>query len=212
MTTEKSLSPKQMSRRIPAMAARLALSILLAAPLGVAARTVRPAQPFPLGLALAAPAQIPPPDSSVTGMRFSLAYGQHADMMGLDIGVLVSVVDGNVFGLEISGLVNSVGSSSGTIQIGGIANNCYEDFCGCQIAAIANRAGGTMQGGQIGCFNMGGDMNGIQIGLYNKAETASGLQIGVINEAATMQGIQLGLLNIQHNGAVPFFPILNIHF
>lgn len=185
---------------------------LLAAPFGAEARTVAVAQPFPLGLALIDPLQIPSSDTSVSGFRLSLVYGRNADVMGLDLGAFVSVADGDVFGLEVSGLLNSVGSASGTIQIAGIANNCYEDFCGCQVSGIANRVGGMLNGGQIGCFNLAGDMGGIQIGVYNKATKASGLQIGVLNEVETMRGIQLGVINIQRNGSVPFMPILNVNF
>ena len=176
------------------------------------ARTIETAQPFPLGFSLFAPVQFPLSNVDVNGFRLSIVYGHHNSVMGLDIGALVSAADGDVFGLEVSGLVNIVGSSSGTIQIAGIANNCYEDFCGCQISGIANRAGGLLQGGQIGCFNLAGDLSGIQIGVYNKAASAIGLQIGVVNEATTMQGIQIGLINMIRESPVAFCPIFNMYF
>ena len=179
---------------------------------GAFARTVEVAQPVPFGFSLFAPVQFPSEDRDVYGFRLSLAYGHHRDVMGLDIGTLVSVADGDVFGLEFSGLINMVGSSSGTIQLAGIANSCYEDFCGCQVSGIANRVGGTLQGGQIGCFNLAGDMSGIQIGVYNKAANAAGLQIGVFNETASMQGIQIGLINMIRNSPLPFCPIFNMYF
>ena len=176
------------------------------------AKTVEVAQPFPLGFSLFAPIQFPLTDVDVNGFRLSIVYGHHNNVMGLDLGALVSAADGDVFGLEVSGLVNIAGSSSGTIQVAGIANNCYEDFCGCQVAGIANRAGGQVQGGQIGCFNLAGDLSGIQIGVYNKAASAIGLQIGVVNETTDMHGIQIGLINMIRESPVSFCPIFNMYF
>lgn len=193
---------------------KVALAILPALLLAgsASARTIPTAQPFPLGFSVFAPVQFPLSDVDVNGFRLSIVYGHHNNVMGLDIGALVSAADGDVFGLEVSGLVNIVGSSSGTIQVAGIANNCYEDFCGCQISGIANRAGGGVQGGQIGCFNLAGDLSGIQIGVYNKAASAIGLQIGVVNETSTMQGIQIGLINMIRESPVSFCPIFNMYF
>lgn len=190
----------------------IALALFLAAPAVSTADVAVVAEPFPVCFSLFDPVQFPAAESDVTGFRLSLFYGRNADVMGLDIGALVSVADGDVFGLEVSGLVNSVGSSSGTLQIAGIANNCYEDFYGLQISGIANRAGGNVAGGQISCFNMAEDMGGLQIGIYNKAAAATGLQIGVINEAASMQGVQIGLLNIIHDSQVPYMIGLNVCF
>lgn len=190
----------------------LALVAMLLLSGAAAANTLQGPQPFPFGVALMAPVQYPAEDVSVTGFRFSLFYGRNAEVMGLDIGALVSAADGDVFGMQISGLVNNIGSSSGTIQFAGIANNCYEDFCGCQLSGIANRAGGTVQGGQIGCFNLAGDLSGIQIGVYNKAANSIGLQIGVVNETSSMQGIQIGLINMIRQSPVPFCPIFNMYF
>lgn len=178
-----------------------------------AAGTVAPeVEPFPVCFALFDPVQFPVAESDVTGFRLSLFYGRSADVMGLDVGALVSAADGDMFGLECSGLVNSVGSSSGSLQIAGIANNCYENFYGLQLSGIANKAGGNVVGGQIGCFNLAADMDGLQIGVYNKSARTRGLQIGVINEAASMRGVQIGLVNIIHDGEVPCLPIVNMQF
>ncbi|MBR1836618.1 MAG: hypothetical protein IJ783_04965, partial [Kiritimatiellae bacterium] len=165
----------------------LSAVLLLAAPGAVsAADSLGVDAPFPVGFAVFDPVQFPDAETDVSGFRLSLFYGRNADVMGLDVGGLVSIADGDVFGLELSGLVNSAGSSSGSLQIAGIANNCYEDFCGLQIAGIANKAGGDVEGGQIGCFNMAADMDGLQIGVYNKSAKTAGLQIGVVNEADSM--------------------------
>lgn len=183
-----------------------------AAPIAVMAASADVAEPFPVGFAFFDPVQFPPAETDVTGFRLSIFYGRNNDVMGLDIGALVSVADGDVFGMEVSGLVNSVGSSSGSLQVAGIANNCYEDFYGLQISGIANKAGGNVAGGQIGCFNMAADMDGTQIGVYNKAAKANGLQIGVINEADSMYGVQIGLLNIIHDSTVPYMAVMNMMF
>ena len=168
--------------------------------------------PSPIGFSLFEPVQYPSADAEVIGFRLSIFHARNANVTGLDIGALLSVVDGDVFGMEFSGLVNNIGSSSGSLQIAGIANNCYDDFYGLQISGIANMAGGEVAGGQIGCFNTSGDMSGIQIGAYNKAAKANGLQIGVINEADSMCGVQIGLLNIIHDSSLPYMAVMNMKF
>lgn len=169
-------------------------------------------EPFPVCFALVAPVQLPSTETDVAGFRLSIFYGRNPDVMGLDIGALVSVADGDVFGIEVSGMVNVVGTSSGALQIAGIANNCYEDFDGLQISGIANMAGGQVIGGQIGCFNSSGNLVGFQIGAFNKAAAAYGLQIGVVNEADHMCGVQIGLINIIHDSTVPYMAVMNMKF
>jgi hypothetical protein len=190
----------------------LALALALVAPMVSIGDTSDVGGAFPIGFAFANPVQFPSAERDVTGFRLSIFYGANENVMGLDVGALVSIVEEDVFGIEVSGLVNSVGSSSGTLQVAGIANNCYDDFYGLQISGIANRVGGAVEGGQIGCFNLAGDMDGMQIGVYNKADVAAGLQIGVVNEAQSMTGVQIGLLNIIKNSSCPYLPIMNMCF
>jgi len=47
----------------------------------------------------------------------------------------------------------------------------------------------------------------------NFAPRVTGLQIGaLVNKADSVAGLQIGLLNINKNGWLPFFPILNFGF
>ena len=168
--------------------------------------------PVPLGMSFAEEAQFPNIDSDIMGFRLCLLYGRHANVSGLDAGVMGCAVDGCMFGLQISAILNSVGSANGALQIAGIANNCFEDFYGTQISSIANKTDGGVYGGQIGIFNIAKEIGGTQIGVYNKANKAFGVQIGVINWATDMQGIQLGVLNVIKNGPCPYLTIINANF
>ncbi len=57
--------------------------------------------------------------------------------------------------------------------------------------------------------------NGVQISAFNWAGQLNGVQIGLSNYTESLQGIQIGILNIVKDGpggAMPFFPIINVHF
>jgi len=169
-------------------------------------------QVFPIGIGITDQAEFPVAEADIMGGRLCLVYGRHANVAGLDIGVIGCVVDGSLFGLQTSVLLNNVGSANGAGQIAGIANNCYEDFYGFQVAGIANNTQGCVHGGQIASFNMAKELKGSQIAVFNKAEKAVGIQIGVINWATEMKGIQLGVLNIIENSQCPYLPLINANF
>lgn len=169
-------------------------------------------QVFPVGIGITDQAEFPTPETDIMGGRLCLVYGRHANVAGLDIGVIGCAVDGSLFGLQTSVVLNNVGSANGAGQLAGIANNCYEDFYGFQLAGIANNTQGGVYGGQIASFNMAKEMNGAQIGVFNKAEKAVGIQIGVINWATEMKGIQLGVLNIIEKSQCPYLPLINANF
>ena len=169
-------------------------------------------QVFPIGIGITDQAEFPVAEADIMGGRLCLVYGRHANVAGLDIGVIGCVVDGSLFGLQTSVLLNNVGSANGAGQIAGIANNCYEDFYGFQVAGIANNTQGCVHGGQIASFNMAKELKGTQIAVFNKAEKAVGIQIGVINWATEMKGIQLGVLNIIENRQCPYLPLINANF
>lgn len=169
-------------------------------------------QVFPIGIGITDQAEFPVAEADIMGGRLCLVYGRHANVAGLDIGVIGCVVDGSLFGLQTSVLLNNVGSANGAGQIAGIANNCYEDFYGFQVAGIANNTQGCVHGGQIASFNMAKELKGTQIAVFNKAEKAVGIQIGVINWATEMKGIQLGVLNIIENSQCPYLPLINANF
>lgn len=167
---------------------------------------------FPLALCLTDLAEFPTSETDIMGCRLCLIYGRHANVSGVDLGVIGCAVDGCLFGLQLSSVLNDVGSANGTGQLAGIANNCSEDFCGFQIAGIANNTQGGIYGAQIGSFNMAKEMNGTQIGVFNKAENAVGIQLAVINWATEMKGIQLGVINVIEKSPVPYMPVLNMCF
>lgn len=173
---------------------------------------VQQSQAFPIGLCLTDLAEFPAAETDIMGGRLCLIYGRHANVSGLDLGVIGCSVDGSLFGLQISSVLNNVGSANGAGQLAGIANNCAEDFCGFQVAGVANNVHGGIYGAQIGSFNMAKEMNGVQIGVFNKAEKAVGIQISVINWAREMKGIQLGVINVIEQSPVPYMPILNMCF
>ena len=166
--------------------------------------------PSPIGFGIISPVQYPGAEADVMGFRLSLAYGQNANVSGLDFGVFGCRVDGCLFGLQTSAIMNHVGSASGALQIAGVGNHCLEDYFGVQVAGIANMTEGYVYGGQISSFNIARDVSGLQIGAYNQADNAAGIQIGVINYANDMQGIQIGLFNIIRQGI--WMPVINMKF
>lgn len=148
--------------------------------------------PFALGVVY--PAQLPPGTVSVGGLRLNLLYSECADMDGLDIGALLSVVNGNTRSLQIAPIVwdkcDGAGWQIGAVEV---VNNCYDGI-------------------QIGAVEYGREMNGLQIGVYNGSENYQGLQIGLVNYARNCNGMQIGLVNVIENSELPFFPIINCHF
>lgn len=166
----------------------------------------------PFAFSIVPPAQFPPEDWDIYGLRVNLFVGHHRDVAFVDIGLFGNYADGNLLGLEGAGLFNSVGSSNGAIQLAGIYNSVSRDFCGLQGAFIANVVDGDMIGLEVAAINLAQDMSGIQIGLFNRAERASGLQIGVVNYAYQMEGLQIGLLNVIGDSNIPCLPILNAAF
>lgn len=166
----------------------------------------------PLAVSLLDECQYPDSLADVMGFRLCLVYGRHANVFGLDIGVVGCGVDGALLGLQTAAVMNNVAYSNGALQIGGIVNNCNEDFTGFQIGGVANKTSGSLYGAQIGCVNIAGVVCGAQVGVFNKAETARGLQIGLINLAQDMKGIQLGLIcGIEHS-AYQYMPLINGRF
>ncbi|MCF7912128.1 MAG: hypothetical protein K9M99_06350 [Candidatus Cloacimonetes bacterium] len=57
---------------------------------------------------------------------------------------------------------------------------------------------------------------GVSIANWNvNTDTVVGVQIGVINYTKKLKGVQIGVINIVKDGkggALPFFPIINVHF
>lgn len=166
----------------------------------------------PFAFSIIPPAQFPPTDWDVYGLRVNAFVGHHRDVAFIDVGFLGNIADGNLSGIEIGGLYNRIGSSDGAIQIGGLLNYVQREFCGFQASFLVNRVEGDMEGLQVAAVNMTQDGAGIQIGVLNRAERFSGLQIGLANYAYQLQGVQIGVFNVIEDSNIPFMPVLNVAF
>jgi hypothetical protein len=168
----------------------------------------------PLAISLLPPAQFPPEDWDVTGLRLNLFVGLHNQVGFIDLGVLGNLSHGDVMGLEIAGVWNQVAQNAQAVQIAGFGNRVLGEFKGLQLAGFLNygNISADVQGLQLACVNIAGGLEGLQVGLVNRAEEASGMQFGVINMAKNMNGLQLGLINIISDSTLPFMVLLNAAF
>lgn len=174
----------------------------------------------PLAFGVVPPVQFPPDDFNITGARFSLLWGRHRDVYGLDIGALGNITEQRFVGMGLSGGFNYTQGQTTIIgaQIAGGANvntnktNVY----GVQFALgfNSNTATSSVTGLQLALANLSGHTHiyGIQAGVYNHAQAVYGLQIGLVNVATSLHGVQIGLINFHHKGIFAVSPILNIGF
>ncbi len=174
----------------------------------------------PIGISIVPPVQFPPDDFSVAGARFSLIYGQHRDVYGLDIGAIGNITDQKFVGLGIAGGFNYTKGATRIIglQLAGLTNiNTNKTVVyGFQIAGLANynSASSEFYGVQLALANLShhSEVNGLQVGIYNRAQTVHGLQIGLVNYTNNLKGLQIGLLNFYPKGVFSVSPILNFGF
>lgn len=174
----------------------------------------------PLSVNVVPPAQFPPSDFNVTGVRASALWGRHRDVYGLDLGLIGNITDQKSTALSVSGLFNYKKGESNVLglELAGLTNIHTQktDVYGLQLAGLANyhSAASTVVGVQLAAANLVGhtDVYGVQAGLYNKANSVYGIQIGLINSAKNLRGIQIGLLNFHHTGLFVVSPILNVGF
>lgn len=165
----------------------------------------------PLAISIVPPAQVPPQDWDIYGVRINVFVGRHRNVAFVDAGILGNIVDGNMTGVELAGIYNRIGSSDGAIQAACIMNYVKHDFCGVELG-LANRVRGDMQGLQAGVVNLTGDGAGIQMGVINSAERFSGLQVGLVNYAYQLEGVQIGAFNVIEDSNIPFLPLINAAF
>jgi hypothetical protein len=170
------------------------IGVLIALLLAVAGDASSQSLAFtPLQIALLPVAQVFPADVPVRGFRLNL-YGRQQDVAGLDAG----------FFNEVRENVTGVGA--------GIVNLSYGNASGLQVALV-NSVDGHFRGLQAALGNVNeGSLSGIQIGALNVSDEGSGMQLGLFNQATSLKGIQFGLININANGFLPFFPIINFGF
>jgi hypothetical protein len=189
----------------------IATSSLLAALIAVGVGAPSEAQAetqSPISLSLVPPIQIVPPKGSVYGFRLNI-FGKNQTVHGLDIG-FINWVDDEFLGVQFLGF----GWVEGEMQ-------------GIQFNYVANIGRSSVEGGQLGLFNLAGagstglqwgavnfveaDLMGVQLGLFDYAAEFSGLQFGLVNFTENLSGVQIGLINIAKNGFLPVFPIVNFN-
>ena len=108
----------------------------------------------------------------------------HNDIYGIDGGVSGEIT-GDAAGISCN-FFDNICQDFGGVQVGGLYNRINGDApIALQITLGHNRAN-TMNGMQIGCWNVASRLRGLQIGLLvNHAENGAGLQIGLWNECGT---------------------------
>ena len=133
----------------------------------------------PIGIGLAAPAQLPFMNSDVYGLRIGGFLGYNADVYGLDLGV-AELITGDFMGLQGAAFTWTEGRVYGV-----------------QLGAVANMVGSKMLALQLGCVNaVWGSAGGAQFGLVNYDADFTGLQMGLVNwDVSTSYGVQFGLVN-----------------
>ena len=178
----------------------------------------------PIGIGIAAPAQLPFMNSDVYGIRFGGILGFNNDVYGLDCGLVeistgcfdgiqasaFTWTEGDVYGIQFGALANMVGSKmialqlgcvnvvwgdAGGIQFGGLVN--YDTaFAGLQFGGAINWNVGSSYGVQMGLVNADqDDFTGWAVGFVNYARKFTGFQLGCFNAVDEVTGYQLGLVN-----------------
>jgi len=148
-------------------------------------------------IALFNPVQIFGEESDITGVRWNLIYGRHANIKGLDFGFIAGHVTGNFTGIQLNAI-----------------NMVEGDFLGWQGGLLFSQSGGSFTGFQMAALNVGkSETEGVQFGLLNKASNMSGFQFGFVNISENMYGLQIGLVNIiKSKKKLPLLPLVNWKF
>lgn len=172
------------------------------------------------GISLIPPIQAPERSEGAL-TRFSFIYGQHAAILGFDLGLIGNMTDQIFIGSALSGVFNINSGKTFVIgaQVAGLTNWIKGDLvvAGVEATAGLNYVKGT---GHVGGLQLAGlgniaartNIYGAQIGLYNEAGSVYGFQIGLINVAQSLHGIQIGLINIHKSGLLRIMPGINIGF
>jgi hypothetical protein len=148
-----------------------------------------------------------PDDPEVSGMRFSLIYGENQSMSGFDLGLLS---------------LSETSRMSGLAMVAGVHKVADEMSSGAAFSLVIAHAGrdSGMNGGFItlvndteGALNLGFviiakgatlvDVGGINV---SKSSTT---QIGFLNITKKLEAFQFGFLNMAENGFLPIFPVFN---
>jgi hypothetical protein len=175
----------------------------------------------PVGIAIFPPIQFPPADFDITGLRFSLLWGHHRNVYGIDIGVLGNITDQSSVGASLAGIINYTTGVTHAVgfQAAGITNvnTGQTSVYGLQVALGVNYNGAAssvngLQAAILANVAPFTDIYGVQLGIYNRAKDVYGLQLGLVNVADSVHGIQIGLVNFNHKGTFVVSPIINAGF
>ena len=195
---------------------KLLLVAILALPFAPASAAISP-----VAVSLIPPVQFPPDDFSVTGARFSVLWGRHRDVYGLDLAAIGNITDQDFVGAAVSGIFNLTRGQTTILglQLAGIANVNIQktNVYGVQLALGLNSNVATssvtgLQMALLGNLAANTTIYGAQVGLYNRAQEVYGIQIGLVNVATSLHGVQIGLVNFNHKGLFAISPILNVGF
>ena len=166
----------------------------------------------PLGIGIAAPAQIPFMDSDVYGLRIGGFAGINHDVYGLDVDV-AAITTGDFAGLEAAGFTWTEGSVYG-VQGAAFANVVCEHLIALQFAPV-NIVRGDAAGIQCGVANYDGSFAGLQFGAavnWNIAPSCGleisavnanqdefiGWEVGFVNYSDRLMGFGLGFVNVAY--------------
>jgi len=139
------------------------------------------------------PVQIFDETQDIKGVRWNIVYGKHANITGLDFGIIAGHATGNFTGVQWNA-VNLVDGSFTGWQ-GGLFSQSKGDFLGLQSSGV----------------NIGkSHSEGVLVGFVNMTNSMSGLQIAFVNVTENMHGLQIGILNIiKGKDKLPILPIVN---
>jgi hypothetical protein len=117
----------------------------------------------------------------------------HNDIYGIDFGVSGEIT-GDAAGVSCN-FFDNICRDFGGIQIGGLYNRIQGDApAALQATFIHNRAN-SINGIQVGTWNVAAHFRGLQIGLLvNYAESGAGLQIGLWNQCGAHASPILGVV------------------
>jgi len=178
----------------------------------------------PIGLGIAAPAQLPFMSSDIYGIRIGGLLGYNNDVYGVDAGVAalstgsfagvqaaaMTWTEGDVYGIQAALLanvvaeemiaiqaapVNVIWGDAGGLQVGAV--NYDADFAGLQVGGVINWNRGTSYGLQVSSINANQDeFLGCSLGaLVNYSGKFKGFACGLVNVSYEVTGYQLGVVN-----------------
>ena len=150
----------------------------------------------PIQISLWHPVQLYDSTTTIHGLRINLFYGINKDVHGVDAGLIVQKLTGNMKGWQ-PGFINLVEGNVEGLQEG-----------------LVNHVKGNFTGWQSGGININKkETHGLMTGIFNSTNHMRGVQLGFVNYAETLYGLQIGIANINNSGdPFKFLPIINFSF